>query len=372
MRRVYLDHNATTPPHEDVLAAMAEADRSAWANPSSTHADGRAARRVLDDARVAVGSLVGVCDRDVILTGSGTEANNIALRSAFPGSRGTLVTSRLEHPSVVATAEALAAEGVEVRWLPVPPSARLDPDDVARALCGAAGPLLLAVHWAHHETGVLQDVDALAAAAQTAGARLHVDLVQSAGRVAGTVPFDSASIAAHKLRGPKGIGALVVRAGLVVRPVLRGGAQERGLRPGTQSASLAAGLGAAARRAEGSPARYEALRPSRDRLLAHLASLGAVRTTVAPATPHVAHVLFPGRRADELTAALDVEGVAASAGPACAAGTAEPSPAVVAMLGAERARSAVRFSLGETTSEDDVTYACAALGRVLARPSRNA
>ncbi len=371
MRRVYLDHNATTPPHEEVLDAMREAERIGWANPSSTHRDGREARRLLDDARGEIARLAGICDRDVVFTSSGTEANNLALRSAFPEREGVLITSRLEHPSVVRTAEALADEGVEVRWLPVPPDARLDPEDVARALVAAAGTCLVAVHRAHHETGVLQDVEAIAQIAEAHGARLHVDLVQSLGRLEGPTTFGSAALAAHKLRGPKGIGALLTHPGVPILPLLRGGGQERGLRPGTQSAPLAMGFGVAAARAARAPAPLARLGPLRDRLLTSLLSHGAVRTTLAPCAPHVAHVLLPGRRGDEIAAALDLEGLSASTGPACAAGTADPPPAVVAMLGLEAARTALRFSLGETTTDADVSLACELIARVLSRRPRH-
>lgn len=381
---IYLDHNATTPPCDEALAAMREAARSGWANPSSVHAAGRAARRHADDAREAVARLAGQSARDVIFTSGGTEANNLALARPFADAPagappGRLATSRLEHPSVLAFAEELARRGaVELAWLEPGPDGALSPDALARALAGrAAGrPALVALHAVHHETGAVQDVAALVARAEALGAEVHVDAVQAAGRV----PLScwrgghTTALAAHKLRGPKGIGALVGRPGVNARPILRGGSQERGLRPGTLDAVAAAGFGAAARRAlEGGPERYAALAPLRDALEARALDAGrrlgvAVEATpVGRRAPHVTHLLVGGWPGDELAAALDLEGVCVSSGSACAAGTAEPSPAIVALVGEARARSSLRVSLGEPTTSADVDAFDAAFARVLAR-----
>lgn len=368
MSVVYLDHNATTPICDDAVGAMARARLDGWGNPSSVHGVGRAARRYLDDARAAVAALAGVSDRDVVLTSGGTEANNLALRRLAPGR--TLVTSVLEHPSVVATARAMQAEGVRVEWLEVPPDGRLVVDDVRAALLRAGGAPLLAVHAVHHETGVLQPVTALLDVAREVGAEVHLDAVQCAGRVDPALwrGADTVALASHKLRGPKGIGALAYRPARGPHPILRGGPQERGLRPGTQDAVAAAGFGAAALRAlEGGPARYLALAPLRDEAEALALALGARRTSLAPRAPHVAHLRVDALPADALVAALDLEGVCVSSGSACAAGTAEPSAAIAAMQGADAASHALRVSLGETTSAADVERFAAALARVLSR-----
>jgi cysteine desulfurase len=380
MSRVYLDWNATTPPHPDVLAAMQEAARTAWGNPSSLHAQGRAAKATLEKAREAIGALMGFCARDVLFTSGGTEANNLALLRPFTGAdgalvRGTCITSRLEHPSVVQVVEQLALRGVTAVWLDVPPSGRLDLETIAGAVRAASPPCLLAVQAVNHETGVVQPIAEMADIVARSGVELHVDAVQAVGRLPPS-SWDGAhtiAIAAHKMRGPKGVGALVARAGLTVRPLLRGGGQERGLRPGTVDAVAAAGFGAAAERAQNGPERYARLAGMRDRLEADLLALGAevgarpLRNGDGARAPHVSNLSWLGWAGDELAAALDLEGVCVSAGSACAAGTPEPSRVIAAMLGEARAKSALRMSLGEETTDDDLEQVKRAYRRVFTR-----
>lgn len=378
MSGIYLDWNATTPPHPDVLAAMREAAEQAWANPSSVHGAGRRAKAVVESAREILAERIGYSARDIVFTSGGTEANNLALLRPFATSlEGILVTSRLEHPSITALAEDLEGRGLKVHWLPVPSNGRIDPDEVRRALSqeAAAGPRLVVLQAVNHETGVIQPVSEVASIAHELGAELHVDAVQALGKLPPTLwSFaDTVSFAAHKLRGPKGIGALAARPGLVLRPLLRGGSQERGLRPGTTDPITAAGFGAAARRADTGPERYAALAPLRDELEASLLDLGTrlgcppLRNGEAPRAPHVLNLSFPGWSSDELAAALDLEGVHVSAGSACAAGTSEPSPVITAMVGRERARSALRISLGEDSESRDIPRVLAAFERVLQR-----
>lgn len=378
MSRVYLDWNATTPPHEDVVAAMAEAQRTAWANPSSVHADGRRARAYVEDAREGVARLAGVDPRDVVLTGGGTEANNLALRSAFaPGSGGGgLVTSRMEHPSIVRVAEGLEAEGLaRIRWLRATPSGAVDLDDLERAL-REGGVRLVALQHVNHETGVIQPVGEARALCERHDALLHVDAVQAFGRLAGAAPDTcggapvTRSLAAHKIRGPKGIGALVTRRDIRLAPVLRGGAQERGLRPGTLDPIAAAGLAVAARLALTAPSRYTACAEVRARLEEGLRSIdpdAEVNGAEAMRAPHVTNVAFSRWQGPELVAALDLEGVSVSSGSACSAGTMEPSPVITAMFDAERAARSVRFSLGEDTSMEAIDRALTIVRCVVAR-----
>jgi cysteine desulfurase len=392
--RVYLDWNATTPPLPEVLDAMRAAAERAWANPASVHGDGRAARAVVEDARAAVAALGGVDARDVVLTSGGTEANNLALRSAFAASATgragqarqagedaprVLVTSRLEHPSVARVAEALEAEGrARVVWLPPRPDGTLDPSALVRVLEAERGQVaLVTVQPVNHETGVLQPVREIASLARASGARVHVDAVQAWGRLArdADMPLfggDTAALAGHKIRGPKGLGALLVRPGVQILPVLLGGAQEKGIRPGTVDPVAAAGLGAAALGAVASVPRWEAVRALRDALEASLFALGVtpppqVVGACAPRAPHVLSVVWPGWSGAELVAALDLEGVSISSGAACSAGTVEASPVLRAMLGDELAGRGVRVSLGEGTTREDVDRAIAAFGRVLRR-----
>jgi cysteine desulfurase len=375
---LYMDWNATAPIHPEVLEAMTGAAERAWGNPSSAHAVGREARAIVESARESLALLLGWCARDVVLTSGGTEANNLGLLGAFAGAGGTCVTSRLEHPSVTRVAEALEARGVRVVWLDVSVTGRIDPDDVERALSSAtADPKLVAVQAVNHETGAIQPIDQIAAVAHRHGAQLHVDAVQAVGRLEASAwaGADTLAVSAHKFRGPKGIGALAVRPGLSVRPVLRGGAQERGLRPGTVDPVGAAGLGVAARCAQGGPERYARIAPLRDRLEAGLCGvaerLGLLMSCngVGPRVAHVSNLCWGGWEGAELAAALDLEGVCVSAGSACAAGTSEPSEVIAAMHGRERAASSVRVSLGEDATEDDVTTAIVLFERVLARRS---
>jgi cysteine desulfurase len=230
---------------------------------------------------------------------------------------------------------------------------------------------LVAVQAVNAETGVVQPVREVLAMAHEAGARVHVDAVQAFGRSDDVCEdADTRSLAAHKMRGPKSIGALVTRPGLAVEPVLLGGSQERGIRPGTVDPVAAAGLAAAAAHALTSPARWKALAPLRDALeeaLLRLVAGARVNGVAAPRAPHVASIAFPGWSSPELVAALDLEGVAASGGSACSAGTAEPSSVLSAMGDDEAATCSVRFSLGEDTAPEDVDAAIAAAHRVLAR-----
>jgi cysteine desulfurase len=379
VERVYLDWNATTPPLAAVTHAMAEAARDTWGNPSSVHWFGRAARARVEDAREAVARLARCDPRDVVLTSGGTEANNIALRSAFSAradagsgaADGVLALSRLEHPSVTRVAEALEREGrARLRWVRVLASGVVDLEDLSRAL-EEGSVRLVALQAVNAETGVVQPVREAAAMARAMGARLHVDAVQAFGRSEDVaVDADSRSLAAHKMRGPKSIGALVVRAGLPLAPVLVGGSQERGLRPGTVDPVAAAGLAVAARHALGSPARWEALRPLRDALEAGLRGMARgvrVHGETSTRAPHVASVAFPGWTGPELVAALDLEGVAASGGSACSAGTAEPSEVLLAMGATAEATSTLRFSLGEETTAPEIEHALRCAARVLGR-----
>jgi cysteine desulfurase len=366
---VYLDWNATTPPHPDVLAAMAEAAASGWGNPASVHGPGRRARALVEDARSAVAAICGRDARDVVFTSGGTEANNLALAGAR-----CLVTSRLEHPSIVRVAEAASERGVPVRWIRVGESGLVEPDALSEALAGVAAGALVALSAVNHETGVIAPLSELARVVLRAGARLHVDAIQAVGRLAPEVWQwgTTLSVAAHKLRGPKGVGALVAEPGFVPNPVLRGGSQERGLRPGTVDAVGLTGFRVAVERAAGGPERYSRLEPLRARIERELEGAAFVNGARSSRAPHVTNLSFPGVRGDELVAALDLEGVSVSSGSACSAGTTEASPVIQAMLGAERARSALRVSLGEETCEEDVDRLLSVVPRLLGRVPQRA
>lgn len=360
---VYLDWNATSPPLPQVIEAMADAARRGWGNPASVHGSGRAARDLVESAREEIARLVQASPRDVIFTSGGTEANNLALHAA-----PALVTSALEHPSVTRLAEALEASGRAVRWLPVAAAGRIDAEAVAAALSGLPPGAVVAVAAANHETGVIQPIAAIAEATHRAGARLHVDAVQAVGKLPPALldGADTLALAAHKIRGPKGIGALVHRPERAPQPLLLGGSQERGRRPGTVDPAAASGFRVAAAWARDALGARGAITELRDRLERELVRQGAqVNGDVAFRLGHVSNLSFPGRAGDELVAALDLLGVAVSSGSACSAGTTEPSKVITAMLGSERARAALRISLGDATTERDIEQAEAAFARVL-------
>lgn len=377
--QAYLDWNATNPPHPAVLQAMERAAASAWANPASVHALGRRARAELDHARDAVGALTGFAPRDVTLTSGGTEANNLALWQPFagPGATGALVVSAIEHPSVLQVARALEEQGVEVRLVSPQPDGVVSLESMVGAMDTVpAGRLqMVSLQAVNHETGVVQPTAELASEAHARGALLHVDAVQAVGKLAPTAWADAdlVSVAAHKIRGPKGIGALGARPGLRLRPLLRGGEQERGGRPGTQDPVAAAGFAVAAQRARDSASARRDLASLRDELERRLLEIGRQagyepgRNGTGPRTGQVSNLSWPGWGSAELCAALDLEGVAVSGGAACSAGTARSSPVVAAMLGQERAASAVRLSLGDATTRAELAQAVAAFGRVLGR-----
>lgn len=372
MSRVYLDWNATTPPLDAVVDAMIEAARTAWANPASVHSDGRHARRYVEDARNELATLTGYEARDAVITSGGTEANNLALRSAFAGGRtGTLLLTRVEHPSVVRVAEALARENqAKLRFLRVDAGGVVSLEDLEAALAEEPDARLVALQAVNQETGAVQPVAEAIALAHVRGVPVHVDAVQAYGRVPTEALFgaDTQAIAAHKLRGPKGIGALVAKPGAKLFAYTFGGAQERGLRPGTGDPVASAGFAVALRHARTGAERYARVAALRDRLEESLAEHVERPAALVPKSraPHVASLLFPGWEGPELVAALDLEGLSVSSGSACSAGTSEPSPVVFALVG-DKARSAVRVSMGEATTDDDVDRAIAAFRKVLAR-----
>ena len=367
---IYWDWNATTPPHPEVLAAMQHAAEGAWGNPSSQHQLGRAAAARIERVREQIAARLQVHPRDVLFTANGTEANNLALRAA-----AGLVVSRLDHPSIVRVAEQLQASGLPVAWVAVPEHGRLAPEEVLASLQSLPKSVhakaVVALTAANHETGVIQDVSRIAALVQSCGARLHVDASQALGKLpeSAYASGDSYTIVAHKIRGPQGVAALAWR-GPAPAPVLLGGSQERGLRPGTLNAALVAGFGAALDRVD--PARYAGLAPLRDRLELELDAHARVNGELSVRVPHVSNLSFAGWSGERLVAALDVRGICVSTGSACRVGTAEPSAVVEAMLGRERARAAVRISLGEDATPQQLERAIALILPVLGRQPSSA
>jgi cysteine desulfurase len=373
--RVYLDHNATTPLRGEVVAAMVEILRERFGNPSSTHAEGAAARAALEAARAEVAGLLGVAAGEVIFTAGATEANNTVVRGAVaarPG-RSHVVATTIEHPSVEEPLRGLEARGIAVTRVPVDRDGRLDPGAFAAALRDDTA--LAAVILANNETGVLQEVAKLAEAAHARGAWLHVDATQAVGKIpvdAVALGADTLAASAHKLNGPKGTGCLVVRSHVALPGLLVGGGQERRRRGGTENLAGIVGFGVACALARAElPQREARLAALRDRLWDGIvAGVPGVRRNGDPRhlLPNTLNVEFEGAAGEVLLEALDGEGVAVSAGAACHSGSIEPSAVLLAMgRTPQQARGSLRFSLGPGTSEAEIAYALAVLPGLVAR-----
>jgi len=371
MPRIYLDHNATTPPSPAVVDAMAEVLREVFGNPSSVHAFGQQAKARLDEARSAVAELLGADPSEVVFTGSGTESDNFAIRGAAEAlevsGRKHLVVSAIEHEAVLNTLKALARRGWRTTLVPVGASGVVAAADLEAAL--ADDTALVSVMHANNEIGTVQPVAELARLAHARGALFHTDAVQSAGKIpldVRALGVDLLSISAHKFHGPKGAGALWVGRGVRLLPPLTGGKQERGRRAGTENVAGIVGLGVAAREAQAKMA-TEGVRLAglRDRLeagiLAHVP--GSARNGAAePRVPNTTNMSFDRTEAESLLIALDLEGIAVSTGSACSSGTLEPSHVLRAMgLPAHRTQNSIRFSLGAGTTEADVDRVVAVL-----------
>jgi cysteine desulfurase len=364
VERIYLDHNATTPIDPRVLEAMVPVLRDGVGNASSLHWFGQRARAAVDDARGEVASLVGASPSEIVFTGGGTEADNLALRGVVAAAREPrrkVLYSAIEHHAVVHTARALAEEGVPVQAVRVDAEGRLDLADLRAKLDEQTA--LVAVMFANNETGVLQEIGEVVRLSHEQGALVHCDAVQAAGKVpvdVRAVDVDLLALSAHKIYGPQGVGALYVRRGSRLKPLLRGGSQERNRRAGTENVAGIVGLGRAAALARAHLAEEAPrLAALRDRLeLRLLAIPGARRNGGSPRVPNTVNVSFERTEAESLLLALDLEGLAVSTGAACAAGAMEPSHVLRAMgLSLERVQGSVRFSLGRANTEADVDRA---------------
>ena len=374
--RLYLDHNATTPVDPRVADAMDDAVRKCFGNASSIHAFGQAAKAALDDARSAVAELLGARPNDVIFTGGGTEADNLAVRgaaeAALPAGRRHLVASAIEHEAVLNTLKALTKRGWTTTLLPAGPAGVVDPADLEAAV-GDRTALVSVMH-ANNEIGTVQPVARLAEIAHGRGALFHTDAVQSAGKIpidVAALGVDLLSISAHKFNGPKGVGALWVRRGMRLVAPTTGGRQERNRRAGTENVPAVVGLGAAAALAGGKlgaeAARLGALRDRLETGLLERVPDAAVNGS-GERVPNTTNVSFPGVEAEALLIALDLEGVAVSTGSACSSGTLEPSHVLRAMgLTPRRAQSSIRFSLGLGNTAADVERVLDVLPPLVAR-----
>jgi cysteine desulfurase len=375
VKPIYLDHNASAPLRPEALRALEAAHAQLFGNASSAHVFGADARAALSRARKQVANLAGVAPESLVFTSGATESNNTVLRQAPAGSH--VVTSATEHPSVLEEVTALRARGVRVTVVPVDAGGRIDAESFVRAL-EERDTALASVQAANHETGVTQPIAELARAAAARGVAFHTDAAQAFGKAAlalGQLGLDFASFSAHKLGGPKGVGALYVRPGAALSPLLRGGAQERGRRAGTENVPGIAAFGAACE-AAGAGLEAESLRLGRlrDSLWESIARAvpDAVRNGAPErALPHVLDVSFPAASGEALVEALDLEGVAVSTGSACHSGSTEPSPVLLAMgVTPELARAALRFSLGPSNTLAELERVAALVPEVVARVRR--
>jgi len=368
--RIYLDNNATTQVHSEVLSILEETLRNVYGNASSIHKEGQTARQVIEDARESVGRLIGATAREVVFTSGGTESNNAAIFGAAGGlGIHHIVTTAIEHPSVAEPIAELARRGHEVTIVAPSRDGVVD----AGAVIDAIRPdtRLVAVMLANNETGVIQPVAAIGRACRERGVHLHCDAVQAAGKIdvdVNVLGADTLSLSAHKMHAPKGVGALFVRRGTTMQSHLLGGAQERRRRAGTENVPLAAAFGVAA-----TLPRSASVRTLRDQFESMIEPLDVVINGArVERLPNTSNVTFRGADAEGIVIALDLAGVAVSTGSACSSGRIEPSKTLLAMgLTPEEAKSTVRFSLSRFTTAVEIETAVAALNVAVSRSRKH-
>ena len=391
---VYLDHAATTPMLPEVLAAMTE-QLTRVGNASSLHASGRAARRAAEQSRERLAEALGARPSEVLFTAGGTESDNLAVKGLFwarrqaDSRRRRIVVSPAEHHAVLDSVEWLAKhDGAEITWLPLEPTGRVRPDALAEALGDGTDVAVASVMWANNEIGAVSDIAALAGVAHEVGVPFHTDAVQAVGQV--PVDFaasgvDALTMTGHKLGGPMGAGALLLRRDAECTPLLHGGGQERDVRSGTLDVAAIVGLQVATTASVGSrPQRAGRTAALRDQLVTGIVELvpdaalngPPLDELLRPADPAAgpgrlpgnAHLSFPGAEGDALLMLLDARGVECSTGSACSAGVARPSHVLLAVgADTDRARSSLRFTLGHTTTERDIRAVLDVLGPVVER-----
>jgi len=361
---VYLDHAATTPVREEVLAAMLPFFGPRFGNPSSVHRWGREARTALDEARERVGRCLGASPDEIVFTSCGTEADNMALigvwRARHGEGRRAAVSTPIEHKAVLGALHQVAREGGEERLLAVDSSGRVAAGSFESLVRDDAA--VCSVMWVNNEIGTMQDIPALAQQAKERGVVFHSDAVQAFGKVeidARTTPFDMLSISGHKIGAPKGIGALFIRRGTPMEALMFGGAQDRGRRPGTENVAMAVGLACAAEltvaEREEEVRRLSALRERLEAALLARVPDAVIHGRGAPRAPHVTNISIPGTESESMLIALDLRGIACSAGSACQSGSINPSHVLEAIgVSTDVAKSALRLSLGALTTEASI------------------
>lgn len=372
MRRVYLDNSATTPVLPEVLDAMRPYFGEQFGNASSIHHHGQEARGAVERARESVAALLGCQASEIVFTSGGTEADNLAI-FGIVGEGDHVITSQVEHHAVLNACKQLESDGCEVTFLPVDGQGVVDPDGVRRALTSKTK--LITVMLANNETGVLQPVEEIGKIAAEADIYFHADAVQAAGKVpvdVAEIGCDLIAISGHKIHAPQGIGALYVRKGTELRPMMYGGRHERSRRAGTENVPGIVGLGKAAELAkrdleQGADRRMAAMRDRLERALLNLECAG-VNGGGAPRVASTSSVHFDSIEGEALVIALDLKGLALSTGAACSSGAIEPSHVLLAMgMGSDSARASVRFSLGKQNTDEDVDYAIGLVPETVSR-----
>jgi cysteine desulfurase len=374
--RVYLDYNATTPVDRAVLDAMMPYFAENFGNASSIHSAGQQARGAVDRARESVAALIGAKPAEIVFTSGGTEADNLAILGAVAASskqRKHVITTAIEHHAVLNACQALERQGVEVTYIAVRPGGVVDPDDVRRAL--RPETVLISVMHANNELGTMQPIEEIGQIAAEADVCFHCDAVQSAGKLPLDVnrsTVDLLSLSAHKIYGPKGVGALYVRSGTPLEPQFHGGHHERDRRPGTENVAGIVGLGKATELARQRLAedvhRIGALRDRLEESFLGLVPAARVNGDATRRVPNTTNLTIPGAGGEALLIALDLQGVACSTGAACSSGAVEPSHVLLAIgLSQVDARSSLRFSLGRLTTAEEVDFALRVIPGVVER-----
>ena len=364
--RIYFDHNATTPLDPGVVEVITTVLRQDFGNASSVHHFGQQAKARLDDARSAIAGLIGAEPSEIVFTSGGTESDNFALRGVAealePTGRRHLIATAIEHEAVLVTLKALARRGCRTTLLPVGQSGIVEPSALEAALTDDTA--LVSVMHANNELGTIQPIADLARLAHARGALFHTDAVQTVAKVPVDVRalgVDLLSLSAHKFNGPKGAGALWIKRGTRITPILTGGKHERTRRAGTENVPAIAGMGEAAKlggtKLTREGARLAALRDQLEKGVLHSVSGTAVNGALTPRVPNTTNISFDGIEAESLLIALDLEGIAVSTGSACSSGTLEPSHVLRAMgLPAHRTQNSIRISLGQGNTDRDVDY----------------
>ena len=373
-RRVYLDHNASTPVHPDVIQAMLPYFGERFGNPSSVHAFGREARDGVETAREQIARFLRVGKEEVVFTSGGTESDNIAIKGvARARGRGHIITSQIEHHAVLRTVESLEENGFEATYLPVDSDGMVDPDDVRRAL--RPDTILVSLMHANSEAGTVQPIREVGRITRERGVPLHVDGVQTFGKVSFDVDefgIDLLSFSSHKIYGPKGVGGLYIRRGTKMVSVQHGGEHERRRRAGTENVAGIVGFGTAVE-IRGGEMQTEGVRLAalRDRLWERVrARVPEVRLNGHPTErlPGTCNMCFRGVESESIVLGLDLKGIGVSAGSACTSGNVEPSYVLVAMgVPVEWAMGAVRCSLGCSTSQEDIDYVVESIEPLVAK-----